>query len=138
MNATSEARAIDDGRAQPGDRVAMVLMILASTGAVFAFGGAVLTVVDADSATAVVEAWRMLGFLVFAGLFLLLALRPRNYPGLWELAILHKGGMTIISAILSRDGATDAGSVAVFDGILVLMIIAAYMLSQGYRSWQRW
>jgi hypothetical protein len=137
MQATSEARPLN-GSTSLRDCISMILMLIASVGAIFAFIGAVSTVIDAGSAVAVVETWRMLGFLVFAGLFLILALRPRGYPGIWELAIFHKGGMAVIAMMLARGDATDAGSVAVFDGILVVMIIAAYMLSKGYTSWQRW
>jgi hypothetical protein len=138
MQAKSEARVIDDGRVRPGDRVAMALMLLSAIGALFAFAGAVATALDASSATVVVETWRMLGFLVFAGIFLILALRPRHYPGLWELAILHKGGMTIFGAVLARGDASGAGIVAVVDGVLVVMIISAYLFSEGYTGWQRW
>jgi hypothetical protein len=37
--------------------------------------------VGADDSTKVVESWRMYGFAVFAGLFVLLALHPRDYRG---------------------------------------------------------
>ena len=37
-----------------------------------------------------VETWRLLGFGTFAGLFALLAYRPRYYAGVWELAIANK------------------------------------------------
>jgi hypothetical protein len=137
MQATREAPTLVTN-ANLRDRLAMIIMLIASLGAVIAFLGAVPTALDAGSSTVIVETWRTLGFLVFAGLFLLLALRPRHYPGLWELAILHKGGMAIIAALLISGNAADAGSIAAFDGVLVAMIIASYVLSKGYTSWQRW
>jgi hypothetical protein len=137
MQATSKAPTLATNTSLR-DRLAMIIMLIASLGAVIAFLGAVPTALDAGSSTVIVETWRTLGFLVFSGLFLLLALRPRQYPGLWELAIFHKGGMAIIAALLARGDATDAGSVAIFDGILLIVILVAYILSKGYTSWQRW
>jgi hypothetical protein len=137
MQATSKAPTLATNTSLR-DRLAMIIMLIASLGAVIAFLGAVPTALDAGSSTVIVETWRTLGFLVFSGLFLLLALRPRQYPGLWELAIFHKGGMAIIAALLARGDVTDAGSVAIFDGILLIVILVAYILSKGYTSWQRW
>lgn len=84
---TSDAGAISQ---RVRDRAAMALMLLAALGALVAFAGSVGTATAAGSET-VVEAWRTYGFLVFAGLFVLLALRPRHYTGVWELVIFHKG-----------------------------------------------
>jgi hypothetical protein len=116
----------------------MILMILVSFGAAGAFAGAISSVQDADSSVAVVESWRMLGFLVFAGLFLLLALRPRMYPGIWELAFFHKAGMAVAGVILMGDDAEGAGSVVVFDGVLAAVILIACILSRGFTAWGRW
>ena len=69
----------------------MVLMLLAAFGALSAFLGSIGTATAAGSDTVVAETWRMYGFAVFAGLFVLLALRPRHYAGVWELVIFHKG-----------------------------------------------
>ena len=63
------------------------LMWLAVLGAAGAAGTALLTVLDADGATKVVETWRMYGLVVFTGLFVLLMLRPHHYRGVWELVI---------------------------------------------------
>jgi hypothetical protein len=72
---TPDARAVPQkGR----DRAAMVLMLLAAFGALSAFVGSVGTATAASPETVVVEAWRTYGFAVFAGLFVLLALRPRR------------------------------------------------------------
>jgi hypothetical protein len=137
VQARSELREPEDVESLRG-RIAMALMILASIGALVAFIGAISTVLDASSSVVVLESWRMLGFLVFAGLFLLLALRPHAYPGVWELVFLHKAGMAILGVILARGDAADAGLVAVFDGVLAALILTAYLLVRGYRSWGSW
>ncbi|MFB9833552.1 hypothetical protein [Actinoallomurus acaciae] len=116
------------------DRVARILLVLAAVGAVAAVAGAVGTVADAGPATRMVETWRMLGFGVFAGVFLLLGYRPRLYAGIWELAILNKLGLTL--AALSFGGGIDGtGAVLLADGAVTLILPAAYVLSRGWTAW---
>ena len=114
----------------------MVLMLLAAFGALSAFLGSIGTATAAGSDTVVAETWRMYGFAVFAGLFVLLALRPRHYAGVWELVIFHKGAVSITAALAGGE-ATGAPTVAVVDGILAAVIIAAYFLARGYTGWTR-
>lgn len=122
------------GSARIRDRVARVLLVLAAVGAVAAVAGAVGTVADAGPATRMVETWRMLGFGVFAGVFLLLGYRPRLYAGIWELAILNKLGLTL--AALSFGSGTDGvGAVLLADGAVTLILLAAYVLSRGWTAW---
>jgi hypothetical protein len=86
LNTPSNEVTVGKGR----DWVATILMLAAALGALLAFVGAIGPAVSASPEAQVVEMWRMYGFLVFAGLFALLALRPRHYPGVWELVIFHK------------------------------------------------
>jgi hypothetical protein len=118
------------------DRVAMVLMLISALGALYAFVTAVGATAQAGPAAQQVEAWRTLGFAFFAGTFVLLAFWPRRYPGLWELLILDKVALTIVEAILIGNHARDAESAAIADGILSVLLIAAYFLSRGYSAWQ--
>ncbi|MBP2706740.1 hypothetical protein JOL79_23315 [Microbispora sp. RL4-1S] len=116
------------------DLVARALLVLAAAGAIAAVAGAVGAVADAGPATRMVETWRMLGFGVFAGVFLLLAYRPRLYAGIWELAILNKLGLTL--AALSFGSGTDgAGTVLIADGAVTIILLAAYVLSRGWTAW---
>jgi hypothetical protein len=111
-----------------------VLLVLAAIGAAFSFVGAFAAVSDAGTATRLVEIWRMLGFFVFSGLFLLLAWRPRVYAGVWELVIVNKAALAIAGLTLgsSFGGALTAAAV---DGALALVLVAAYVLSKGYLAW---
>ena len=118
------------------DRIAMVLLALAALGALLAFFGALGTTIAASPQAQIVESWRMYGFLVFAGLFVLLALWPRHYPGVWELVILHKSATTITAATLLQ-GATGSSTVVVVDGILTAITFVAYILARGYAGWAR-
>lgn len=130
---TSDAGAISQ---RVRDRAAMALMLLAALGALLAFVGSIGAATAAGFDTVVVEAWRTYGFLVFAGLFVLLALRPRHYAGVWELGIFHKGAMSVTAALVGGE-ATAASMVAMVDGILAAMTIAAYFLAKGYTGWAR-
>jgi|SRR5262245_26508225 len=118
------------------DRLATGLMLLAALGAVGAAIGAIGAVADAGPATRLVETWRLFGFVMFAGLFVLLALWPRQERGVWELAIFHKLALTI-SALAWLSGDTeDAGAVIVSDGTLTVLLLASYALTRGWTAWR--
>ncbi len=118
------------------DRVAMGLMLFAAIGALYAFVSAIGVALGAGPETQQVEWWRVFGFLLFTVLFVMLAIKPRSYPGLWELILVDKAALTAVEFSLITNNAANAFSTAVVDGILTLVILAAYLLSQGYRSWR--
>jgi hypothetical protein len=112
------------------------ILVLAAVGALYAFVVAVPIVRAAGPDTVVVESWRLFGFLVFAGLFLLLAYRPNHYPGVWEVVIFHKAALAIFLAAFGAD-AVDGTAVAVTDGALAVALVVAYLLVKGYRNWDQ-
>jgi hypothetical protein len=117
------------------DRTALVLMLLAFGGAFVSFLSGLGESVAASPATQVVEIWRTYGFGIFSGLFLLLALFPRRYPGIWELAILDKAALAFTGLILLGHGVKDASTILFSDGTLALIIALAYLLTRGYSGW---
>jgi len=117
------------------DRLGRSLMILASAGAIGAFSYGIKQVQAAAPDTVWVETWRMLAFLVFAGMFTLLAFRPRLSAGVWELVLLHKLAM-VIAAIFMLN-VKEASIAAPVDTALVLLIITSYILTRGWRSWHQ-
>ena len=119
------------------DRVATGLMLLAAIGAFISFVTSINSVATASPATQVVEIWRMYGFLVFTGLYVLLAFWPRRYPGIWELAILDKAALVITGLVLLGRGVTDAQTILIFDGSLAVITFVAYLLAKGYTGWSR-
>ncbi len=127
-----------DARVAPTlrDRIATVLMLVSALGALYAFITAIGAVQTAGPATQQVETWRMFGFLMFAGVFILLGVWPRRLPGLWELTIANKVGLTIAEALLIRNNAAGAQFTAISDGILSAFLVAAYLLSRGYTAWR--
>jgi hypothetical protein len=111
------------------------LMISASIGAAAAFGGSVEAVRNAGAETFWVESWRMGGLFVFAGLFLMLAVKPRNLPGVWEAVFFHKVLMAVLAAFNPQ--VKDALVSGIIDAVLAVFILSAYILSKGWLSWKR-
>lgn len=113
------------------DRIGVAILVTCALGALGSAIAAIATVADAGDATRSVETWRLVGYAYFAGIFVLLAFAPRRLFGLWELTIAAKlalpiAGMTFLA------GADDARVFVVSDGILALMLIAAYVLMRGW------
>ncbi|MEU9826743.1 hypothetical protein [Micromonospora chersina] len=115
------------------DRIGRVLLWLAAIGAVAAALGAYGAVADAEPAVTVVETWRAYGFVVFAGLFALLAVRPRGYRGVWPLVIFHKVAMTVTALAYTRNAAIEGtGTILVWDGALSVLLVLAFVLCRGW------
>jgi hypothetical protein len=115
--------------------VARALLLLAALGAAVSAITAIGNIGDATDATKVVEAWRLFGFVLFAGLFALLAWRPRGYPGVWELTIINKAGVAAFGA--AAGSASDAKTVLYVDGGLAVVLVVAYVLAQAHLAWRR-
>lgn len=116
------------------DRLGRVLMGLTAAAAMAAFAAGIGVAGNATPATRWVEMWRLFGYLVFAGMFALLAWRPRKSAGLWELAFFHKAAMGLSALFLAgAEGAAQAGPV---DAALAAVILAAYVLTRGWRAWK--
>jgi hypothetical protein len=116
------------------DILGRALMLIASAGALVAFAKGIGYVQAASSASLWVEIWRMFGFLVFAGMFALLGLRPRLSPGIWELAFFHKVSMVIAATQIAES--PEVSLAAPIDATLALFIVASYTLTRGWRSWK--
>lgn len=130
--ATGGSKPISSGKR----RLATAILILAALGAVVSFIVTASSIRVAGPETFVVESWQLFGFLVFAGIYLLLAYRPGQYPGIWELVIFHKAAVAVFLLGVGSD-AVGATSVAVVDGVLAIALVAAYLLVGGYRNWGR-
>ncbi len=115
------------------DRLAKILMILLGLSAFGAFADAAGKIGDFAADRIGVEIWRMLGYLVFAGLFVLLGLFPRRLPGLWELVFFHKAGKVVL-LIHVFEAAGSELTIAV-DGGLSVVTLLCYWLTQGWRAW---
>jgi hypothetical protein len=111
-------------------------MLVCALGAGYAFVTAIPVAQDAGPETQQVETWRIFGFAFFACVFVLLAVWPRRYPGLWEVLIINKAALTVAEYVLVGQNAEGAGFAAIADLALTILLIAAYLLSRGYVSWR--
>jgi hypothetical protein len=115
------------------DRIAQSLLWVAAAGAGASAAASVSTILQASGATTMVETWRGYGYLVFAGLFVLLALRPHRYRGVWELVIANKVALAATAlAFAARGGIAGTGSIIIWDGGLSVLLIAAYVTCRGW------
>lgn len=116
------------------DRLGRGLMWLAALGALGAFAGSLTAVRQAGPDSVWLETWRMFGFAVFAGLFALVAWRPRRNPGVWELAFGHKLAMTVAALFLAP--APEARAAGLVDAGLAGLIAVAYICTRGWQAWR--
>lgn len=116
------------------DRLAQVILGLCAVGAGFATATAVGDVADTEGAARLAETWRLFGFPVFAGIFLILAAAPRRVAGLWELVIANKIALVVAGATF-LSGVEGSSDFVYVDGALVAMLIAAYVLTRGWTAW---
>jgi hypothetical protein len=116
------------------ESVGRALLAIASTAAAAAAVAGLAAVADADPEVLMLETWRAAGLGVFAGLFALLAYRPRHYAGVWELVVLNKLVLTVV-ALTYGTGSQGADEIALYDGILTAGLLAAYLLCRGWRAW---
>jgi hypothetical protein len=91
--------------------------------------------VSADGTTKMVETWRTYGLAVFAGLFVLLALNPTRYRGLWGLVIANKLALTMTAiAYAIRGGISDTAAVISGDGVLTVLLLVAFLACRGWSA----
>ncbi|MEV4620133.1 hypothetical protein AB0J74_15675 [Asanoa sp. NPDC049573] len=140
MTTTSTTTPTTPSRPRAGrDRAARVLLGLAAVGAAGAALTAAGTVLDADGATTVVETWRAYGLVVFTGLFVLLAISPRGYRGVWELVIFHKVAMTVTALLYAAHGGiADTAAIIGWDGSVSVLLVGAYVLARGWTAAPNW
>ncbi|MEU4680297.1 hypothetical protein [Micromonospora sp. NPDC023737] len=112
-------------------RLARILLIIATVSAVGAAVTQVQVVFDAGGATKVVETWRLYGFVLFAGLFALLTVRPLGNLAVWLLVIMNKLALTVTGlAYQGHGGIADTGTIITWDGGLTVLLLAAFAVSR--------
>ncbi|MGI9611516.1 MAG: hypothetical protein ACR2QO_01315 [Acidimicrobiales bacterium] len=116
------------------DRIAQVILGLCAVGAGFATATAIGDVADAEGTARLAETWRLFGLPVFAGLFIILAVAPRRVSGLWELVIANKIALVVAGATF-LSGVEGSSDFVYVDGILVVLLVAAYVLTRGWTAW---
>jgi hypothetical protein len=114
---------------------ARLLLAVAALGAAAAAIGDISTVQAAGEQTLMVETWRLCGFVLCAGLFAVLAIRPTAHRGVWEMVIVNKLALSIAAAcFIAHGGITGAASALTWDGLLAALLISGYLLVRGWRN----
>ncbi|MBT2227178.1 hypothetical protein [Nonomuraea sp. NEAU-A123] len=116
------------------DRTGRALMAVDAVATLVAFAGGVMNMVNASDDRLMVEGWRTFGYLVFAGMWAMLALRPRRHPGFWELILLQKILVTIWAFAIGA--VPEAQTASFIDLGLVVTTILAYVLCRGWYAWR--
>ena len=114
-------------------RTARTLLVLCALAAVSAAVSAWSVVAAAPPSTAMVEAWRMVGYATFGALFVLLAASPAQNFGLWVVVVANKFVLTLsaVTWLVTADGASEA---AAWDGTLTVLLLIAVVLARPWRQ----
>lgn len=102
-----------------------VLALAAVASAVLAVPG----VVAAGPAAQGAEVWRMIGYLMFAGVFAVLARDGRRQRALWGITIAAKAALPVAALTFAR-GAHDASAFLVVDGLVAALLVVAFLLQR--------
>ncbi|MFM9442675.1 hypothetical protein [Streptomyces acidiscabies] len=116
------------------DTIGRWLLLIATLATIVAFINGVTLMKDAPDSRLWVEGWRTSAYLVFAGLFALLAAAPRAQRGVWELVICQKTALVIMAVVMGD--VREARTAGLTDLGLVLVVIAAYVLCRGWYGWR--
>lgn len=125
------------GIAAPSRRADLIgrgLVGFAAAMTVVAFVNGVVMTINATGDRLFVEGWRVSSFAIFAGLFALLAVRPRQAAGVWELLIVGKSAVTVFGFLAGN--VPEARLSAVIDLALVAVVATAYFLCRGWLAWR--
>jgi peptidoglycan/LPS O-acetylase OafA/YrhL len=124
------------GRPAPwADRTGRGLVAFDAVATLVAFADGVMKMGDMPDDRLLTEAWRTFAYLVFAGLWALLAVAPRRQRGLWELVLLHKIVFTVFAFAMIGD-VPEAQTTGLIDLGLVVTTGLAYVLCRGWYAWR--
>ncbi|GAA1264407.1 hypothetical protein GCM10009677_15290 [Sphaerisporangium rubeum] len=116
------------------DRVGRVLMGMDGIATLVAFAGSISIMLNVSDDRVITEAWRTFAYVVFAGLWFILAIEPRRQWGLWELLIAQKLAITVYA--FARWDMPDAPMTAFIDLAVTVTTVIAYVLCRGWSSWR--
>jgi hypothetical protein len=122
------------GTARRLDQIGRGLLALLALSTVYAFIDGCRLVAAAGDDRLWVEFWRTTAYLVFAGLFAMLAIAPRTRWGVWELVFGQKVAVTVFGFL--NFGVNEARRDATTDFFLVVVIAISYVLCRGWLTWR--
>ncbi|MEU8201827.1 hypothetical protein [Streptosporangium sp. NPDC049046] len=123
------------GRPSPlADRIGRTLMAVNAAATLVPFANGIFLMNSFSDDRLVTEAWRTFAYIVFAGLWAILAVAPRRQWGLWELLLFQKGAITVYCFVMWDK--PDAMQTAFIDLFVVTTTAVAYVLCRGWISWR--
>lgn len=122
------------GTAHRLDQIGRGLLALLALSTIYAFIDGCRIVAAAGDDRLWIEFWRTTAYLVFAGLFAMLALAPRTRWGVWELVFGQKVAVTIFGML--NFNVNEAHRDATTDFVLVVVIAISYVLCRGWYTWR--
>ncbi|MEV3914093.1 hypothetical protein [Streptomyces canus] len=134
MPTHTDVPATTDKPTSLADRTGRGLLALCGIATLGAFANGISIMATVAPERLMSEAWRTLAYLVFVGLFVMLAVAPRTQRGTWELVFVHKFAITAF-AITAGD-TPDAKATWPIDLALVLATAVAYVLCRGWYGWR--
>ncbi|MCX5065856.1 hypothetical protein OOJ91_08175 [Micromonospora lupini] len=134
MTAATTTRIDTAAPAHRADLVGRGLAALASLATAVAFVNGALLTINASDDRLFIEGWRVSSFGIFAALFALLALRPRQTAGVWEIVLAGKAALVVFGALIGD--VPEARLSAIIDFGLVAVVAAAYVLCRGWLAWR--
>lgn len=124
-----------NGPARWAYQTGRTLLALDAVATLGAFVDGIRRVSQAADAQIMMEFWVTTAYLVFAGLWALLAWAPHKYRGIWELILVQKIAVTAFAfALIDKP---DAVRNTLSDTSLVVTTIAAYVLCRGWYTWRK-
>ncbi|WP_420119437.1 hypothetical protein [Micromonospora sp.] len=82
------------------DRTGRILMALTAAVTLVPFVDGISRINAATGDQVLMEFWRTFAYIVFAGMWALLAVAPRQQRGMWELLLFHKIAVSIQAAFV--------------------------------------
>ncbi|MET8040471.1 hypothetical protein ABZU25_06350 [Micromonospora sp. NPDC005215] len=116
------------------DRIGRGLAAVAALATVGAFVNGVLLTINAPDDRLFIEGWRVSSFAIFAGIFALLAIRPRQSAGVWEIVLAGKTALVVFGVTVGD--VPEARLSAIIDLALVAVVATAYVLCRGWLAWR--
>jgi hypothetical protein len=116
------------------DRIGRTLLAVCAIATLGAFAQGIQLIADASDDDLITQAWRTFAYLVFAGLWGMLAWAPRQQRGMWEMLFVHKIAITVFAlAVIDKPTAVQH---VVIDGTVVVATAVAYVLCRGWYTWR--
>lgn len=134
MTAAADVAATGSHPAPWADRIGRGIMALNAAAALLAFASGLMIMASVSDERLITEAWRTFAYIVFAGIWAILAVAPRRQKGLWELLLFQKGAITTYSFVMWH--LPDAPITAFVDLTVTVTTLIAYVLCRGWLAWR--